>query len=153
MSKKEPIAHSPLSAEESESLSMGRIEIGDEVIAAIAARAAAKVEGVVVAGSFSLSGLLAGKDSSRKGVVVRTDETSGHVEIDVDVNMVYGTVVYDAAHKLQMLIKEEVETLTGSLNVNKINVRVRNIIMQQEDEIEEAEPVSPDKAYPGATQE
>ena len=151
MSTKEKPVHSPLSREESDALSLGRIEIGDEVITTIAARAASKVEGVVVAGSsFRLTELLGGKDSSRKGVAVRTDETTGHVEIDVDVNMIYGTVVYDAAHKLQVLIKEEVESMTGALNVDKINVRVKNIIMPEEEEVEE--PIRPDKAYPG-TQE
>jgi uncharacterized alkaline shock family protein YloU len=148
MSNKEKPVHSPISREDADALSLGRIEIGDEVITAIAARAAAKVEGVVVAGSsFRLTELLGGKDSSRKGVAVRTDETTGHVEIDVDVNMVYGTVVYDAAYRLQVLIKEEVESLTGALNVDKINVRVKNIIMPEVEETEE--PVRPDQAYPG----
>jgi uncharacterized alkaline shock family protein YloU len=146
MSSKDRAAHSPITPEQSDSLSLGRIEIGDEVIAEIAARAAAKVEGVFVVGSsFRLSEILSGKESSRKGVSVRTDETTGHVDVDVDINVAYGTVIYDAAHKLQLLIKEEVEALTGSLFVDKVNVRIKRVVVQEE---EEPSPVSPDKAFP-----
>jgi uncharacterized alkaline shock family protein YloU len=146
MSAKDRPAHSPITPEQSDSLSLGRIEIGDEVIAEIAARAAMKVDGVlVVASSFRLSEILSGKESSRKGVSVRTDDTTGHVEVDVDVNVTYGTVIYDAAHKLQMLIKDEVEALTGSLVVDKVNVRIKRVVVRED---EESEPVDPDRAFP-----
>lgn len=147
MSATEKPAYSPISAEQSDSLSVGRIEIGEEVIAAIAAQAATKVEGVYVVGSsFRLTEMFGGKDHPHRGVQVRVNEETGHVEVDVEVNIGYGTVVYEAANQLQMIIKDEVEALTGSLNVDKVNVRVRNIVMPQEAP-EEGETISPDKAW------
>src|SRR5512145_1195560 len=98
--------YSPISKEDSESLSLGKIKINNEVIAAIAAQASRKVEGVkMVSSSFRWTGIF--KDN--KGVTVKTDEESGHVEIDADINVEYGLNIYDAAAELQRLIKEEVE--------------------------------------------
>ena len=136
--------YSPIGKEESDSLQMGSIEISSEVIAAIAEQAARKVEGVeVVSSSFELTGIFGGKKSG-KGVAVKTDVESGHVEINVDVNVKYGVTIYEAAHDLQILIKEEVEALTGSMNVDKINVRVKHLIMPEDKS--ERELVPPDRA-------
>ncbi|NQU42883.1 Asp23/Gls24 family envelope stress response protein [bacterium] len=145
MSAKDKPVHSPISKEESDSLSAGRIEIGEDVISAIAARAATKVQGIQVVGSsFRLSEFLGGKESSRRGVSVRVDEETGHVEIDLEVNIMYGTIVYESCHRLQIVIKDEVEALTGSLNVDKVNVRVRNVVSHAD--LEESKPVRPDQA-------
>ncbi len=145
MSDKDKPAHSPISKDDASSLSLGRIEISDQVIAAIAAKAASKVEGVAVIGSsFRWTELLGSKEiSSKSGVSVKTDQESGHVEIDVDINVEYGITIYNAAHDLQQLIKEEVEAMTGAMNVDKVNVRVRQMI--EHNELEE-EPMAPDQA-------
>lgn len=145
MSANEKPAHSPLTLEESESLSIGRIEITDEVIASIAARAAAKIEGVFVVGSsFAFSEFFTGKENPGKGVHVRINEQNGHATINVEVNMCYGVVIYEAARQLQLIIKDEVESLTGSMNVDKVNIRVRQIVMQEEEQPRETIP--PDQA-------
>ncbi|MFW6255924.1 MAG: Asp23/Gls24 family envelope stress response protein [Candidatus Sumerlaeota bacterium] len=145
MSSAEKPAHSPISKEDSESLSIGRIEIGDDVIATIAARAAAKVKGISVVGSsFRWSELLGSREHGNRGVSVQINENTGHVIINLDVNVAYGVTIYEAAHKLQMLIKEEVEALTGSLNVDKVNVRVNNVVV--EEELDGEEPLRPDQA-------
>jgi uncharacterized alkaline shock family protein YloU len=143
MSANEKPAHSPISKEESEALSIGRIEIGDDVIAEIASRAATKIKGVYVVGSsFRWTEILGGKENARKGVNIHIDESNGHVTVDLEVNVAYGVTIYSAAHQLQLLVKEEIEALTGSLNVDKVNVRVKNVVVE---ETEHDEPVRPDQ--------
>lgn len=141
---KEKSFHSPLTREESDSLSMGDITISNEVISMLATQAAGKIEGVqVVDSSFRLTEILSG-EGTHKGVSVKTDAESGHVEIDLEITVHYGVVIYDVAHELQVLVKDEVEALTGSLNVDKVNVRVRRVIVAPD--AGGKEPVSPDQA-------
>jgi uncharacterized alkaline shock family protein YloU len=40
--------------------------------------------------------------------------------------------VYEAASQLQRIVKEEVEALTGYMNVDRVNVRVRSLVMPVE---------------------
>jgi len=128
---------------------LGAIEISRDVIASIASQAARKVEGIqVVASSFSLSEIFGGSKESLKGVAVVTNEESGHVEINLEVNVTYGVSVYEAASQLQRIVKEEVEALTGYMNVDRVNVRVRSLVMPVEQPVER-EPVSPDRAVDG----
>jgi len=124
---------------------MGTITISNEVISTLAAEAARKIEGVqIVESSFRLTEILTG-EGAHKGVSVKTDSESDHVAIDVEINVVYGVVIYDVAHELQMLIKNEVEALTGSLNVDKVNVRVRRVVAPLDEE-PARETVPPDQA-------
>ncbi|MBN1867827.1 Asp23/Gls24 family envelope stress response protein [Candidatus Sumerlaeota bacterium] len=141
MSGKDKPAPSPIKKEEAESLGLGNITISDEVIAALAVQAAQKVEGVFLVGS-SLKSFLGVKDAD-KGISVRTDEESGHASVDVDISVSYGVNIYEAAAELQRVVKEEVEALTGSMVVDKVNVRIRSIVMGGEPD---RELVSPDKA-------
>jgi uncharacterized alkaline shock family protein YloU len=148
MSPDEKGNYSPINREQSESLKLGDIAISSDVIASIAAQAASKVEGVtVVASSFNLGEIFGSKDPGRRGVAVKTDQESGHVEINVVVDVVYGVTIYDAAHDLQRLIKEEVEALTGSMNVDHVNIRVKHLLMPEEKQ--ERDVVTPDQAIAG----
>lgn len=138
-------AYSPIGRTEADSLRVGDIEISSEVIASIAAQAAKKIDGVVVIGSsFSLSELFGREKTARKGVAVTTDQESGHVVINVDISVRYGLNIYETAHRLQLLVKEEVEALTGSMNVEKTNVRVRKLVMPEDEEGRET--MTPDRA-------
>jgi uncharacterized alkaline shock family protein YloU len=145
--KEERGVYSPLGHDESESIRDGSIDISTQVIAALASQAAHKVEGVHVVGSGGISGFFSGRESH--GVNVSVDDESGHVDINVDINVDYGINIYDASHKLQRTIKEEVEALTGSMNVDKINIRVKHLVMPDDktDESDDEEVVSPDNAY------
>jgi len=147
MSSKKGPAHSPISPQESDSLSLGRIEISNDAIATIAARAAAKIKGIhVVGSSFRLTEILGSKEGSHKGVNVKTDGETGHVEIDVAVNVDYGVNIYETARQMQHIIKDEVEALTGTMPVEKVNVRVQQMVLREE---EPPQPLSPDRAAPG----
>lgn len=147
MNENEDRNHSPLSAEQADSLSLGNITITDDVIATIAASAAAKVEGVHVVGSgFRLGEFLGGKDSARRGgISVHMNEDTGHAEIDVDITVRYGTNIYEAACRVQNTVHDEIEALTGTMNVDKVNVNVRKLRMTDEPEPEDV--ITPDKAY------
>ena len=151
MSANDRPAHSPLTPEQSESLSLGTITIDNAVISTLATQAASKLDGVrVVESSFRLAEFL-GRESSHKGVSVKPIADSGHVEINVAITVAYGMVIYDAARDLQLLVKEEVEALTGSLNVDKVNVTVRKVVAAQEEEPRETVP--PDQAYSAGLEE
>lgn len=143
MSGKDKPIHTPISREEADSLSRGKITISDEVVAAIAAQAARKVKGVVVTGSsFRLSEILGGKETSYKGVSVKTDETSGHVKIELDVNVLYGVNIYETMEQLQRQVGNEVESLTGSLIVDEVSIRVKSLMMPDDSR----DAVTPDRA-------
>lgn len=145
MSGKDKPVHSPISSEEAESLSRGKITISDEVVAAIAAQGARKIKGVVVTGSsFRLSEILGGKEGSYKGVSVKTDEMNGHVKIDLDVNVFYGVNIYETMEKLQRQIANDVEAMTGSMIVDEVNIRVKTLTIP--DETPSHEGLTPDKA-------
>ena len=144
--KKEKGVYSPIGQAESESIRDGSIDISTEVIAALAAQAALKVEGVRVVGASGISGFFSGREA--RGVTVELNEETSHVDINVDIDVDYGINIYESAHKLQRTIKEEVEALTGSMNVDKINIRVKHLIMPRVEEEEGEEGVvSPDHAY------
>lgn len=147
MASEEQAAYTPVPQHERASgRTIGSIEISSEVIAAIAAQAARKIDGItVVESSFKLSEIFGSKETVNRGVAVRTDEESGHVNINVDVNVTYGITIYDAVTDLQLLIKEEVESLTGSMNVDRVNVRVKQLIMPPEEEKEKKEVLTPDQ--------
>lgn len=146
MNAKDTPVHTPISQNEANALSMGSISISDEVVAALAAQAARKIRGILVVGSsFRLSEILGAKEPSYKGVSVKTDLDTGHVEIDVDVHVLYGTNIYEAATQLQRQISNDVEALTGSMIVDKVNVRVKQLVMA-DDETKDLLP--PDRALP-----
>lgn len=143
MNAKDKPVHSPLSVEEADSLSRGKITISDEVVAVIANQAARKVKGIIVVGSsFRLSEILGAKEPSYKGVSVKTVQETGHVEIDVDVNVFYGINIYDTATRLQQQIINDIEALTGSMIADRVNIRVKNIVMPDDSR----DVLSPDQA-------
>ncbi|HUT25706.1 MAG TPA: Asp23/Gls24 family envelope stress response protein, partial [Sumerlaeia bacterium] len=96
--------------------------------------------------SFRLTEILGGKEGSHKGVNVKTDGETGHVEIDVAVNVAYGVNIYEAARQMQHVIKDEVESLTGTMPVEKVNVRVQQLVLHEE---EPPQPLGLDRVAPG----
>lgn len=96
-----------------ESLSSGKVQIADHVVARIAGAAAAKVPGIVPAGK-----------NVQKGVTVEVE--GGKTKIDIRVTVRYGTTIQHACRNLQEDIAESVSYLTG-LEVEHVNVRVENI--------------------------
>jgi uncharacterized alkaline shock family protein YloU len=144
MTGKDKPVYSPLSPDEAEALAQGRIIISNEVVAAIAAEASRKIKGVIIAGSsFRLAEMFGGKEGSSKGISVKTNEATGHVEIEAEVKVLYGVNIYETMQALQNQIRNDVEALTGSLIVDDVAIRVKDIVMPEE---MPGEPVTPDRA-------
>lgn len=97
------------------------IRIANDVIAAIANKAASEVPGV-----FSMSGGISdvfGKKMS-KGIKVDAGEKS--TKIDVNIIVEYGIRIPDIAFEIQNRVKKAVESMTG-LNVEEVNVHVQGV--------------------------
>lgn len=97
------------------------IRIANDVIAAIANKAASEVPGV-----FSMSGGISdvfGKKMS-KGIKVDAGEKS--TKIDVNIIVEYGTRIPDVAFEIQNRVKKAVESMTG-LKVIEVNVHVQGV--------------------------
>ncbi len=117
--------------------SVGQIQIADEVIAIIAGTAASEVEGVV-AGSGSSEGSFGGlfgkKNNPSKGIKVSVEE--GTAVIDVELAVIYGYKITEAAQQVQEKVKSAVENMTG-LSVMSVNVNVSTIINKPKTEKED----------------
>ena len=112
----------------------GQIKIADEVIAIIAATAAAEIEGVVAAGSKTAE--FFGKKNLAKGVKVSVEE--GEAIIDVEIAVKFGVKLNEAARNVQVKVKNAVETMTG-LDVSTVNVTIAAVIVEKEKDKDETE--------------
>lgn len=112
----------------------GQIQIADGVIAVIAATAAMEVSGVLNASSASGNAFVEffGKKSQTKGVKVAAED--GDVALDVDIVVIFGTKVQEAAAEVQVKVKNAVETMTG-LCVTAVNVSVSAIAKEKPEKI------------------
>lgn len=105
---------------------IGEVKIASDVVAIIAAIAAAEVDGVgSMAGNITneLIGRL-GKKNLSKGVRVNMEE--GLVHVDIMLNVKYGYSIRDVSEQVQNRVSQQIETMTG-LIVPKVDVRVAGI--------------------------
>ncbi len=102
------------------------IRIANDVIAAIANKAASEVPGV-----FSMFGGISdvfGKKMS-KGIKVDAGEKS--TKIDVNIIVEYGIRIPDIAFEIQNRVKKAVESMTG-LEVLEVNVHVQGVNLPED---------------------
>ena len=107
------------------------IRIANDVIAAIANKAASEVHGV-----YSMSGGISdvfGKKMS-KGIKVDAGEKS--TKIDVNIIVEYGVRIPDIAFEIQNRVKKAVESMTG-LEVLEVNVHVQGVNLPDENNSKE----------------
>ncbi|PWA13466.1 Asp23/Gls24 family envelope stress response protein [Pueribacillus theae] len=108
--------------------SQGQIDITKEVIAAIAGGAAIDCYGIV--GMASQKQLkdgiteLLGKDNFSKGIVVRIDGDSVHIDMYIIVS--YGTKISEVAHNVQSTVKYQLDKMLG-LAVDSVNIFVQGV--------------------------
>jgi uncharacterized alkaline shock family protein YloU len=107
----------------------GRIIFADDVVATIAALAVADVEGVSAISSGMVDGIseMLGKKNITKGVKVEVG--SEETAVDISVSIKYGYKIKDVCEKIQMSVKNAIETMTG-LRVVEINVFVQSITFE-----------------------
>ena len=128
----------------------GKIIFADDVIATIAALAAADVQGVASMSGGVVEGLteMLGKKNLTKGVKVEvgTEEAA----VDISVNVRYGFAIQEVCQNLQNAIKNAIETMTG-LRVVDVNVYVQSVVFEKPAEPEpekkekKAKPVKEEK--------
>lgn len=107
----------------------GRIIFAEDVVATIAALAAADVEGVAAMSGGVMEGFseMLGKKSVTKGVKVEvgTEEAAA----DLSVNIKYGYRIREVCENIQQAVKTAVETMTG-LRVVEVNIFVQSVVFE-----------------------
>ena len=116
----------------------GKIIFADDVIATIAALAAAEVQGVASMSGGVVEGLteMLGKKNLTKGVKVEVG--SEEAAVDISVNVRYGFAIQEVCQNLQNAIKNAIETMTG-LRVVEVNVYVQSVVFEKPAEPEKKE--------------
>lgn len=106
---------------------LGRVEIGDEVISSVAGFAARQCYGIVGVSPRGISDGLAellGMENVHRGVELRMD--GDRVVLNLYVIVEYGVNIFQVARNVMEQVKHQVESLTG-LVVEQINVHVQGV--------------------------
>ncbi|WUH95406.1 Asp23/Gls24 family envelope stress response protein [Streptomyces sp. NBC_00433] len=120
----------------------GKTTIADSVVAVIAGIAAREVDGVHTMGGGASRAVGAVRDTMSRstdftrGVKVEVGEKQAAVDLDIVV--LYGTEIADAAAQIRSHVANAVERMTG-LEVVEINVNVRDVYVPGEDNDDESE--------------
>jgi uncharacterized alkaline shock family protein YloU len=106
----------------------GRIEISNDVIAAIAGGAAVDCYGIVGMASKNqikdgISEILR-RENFSKGVIVRQENDEVHIDMYIIVS--YGTKISEVAHNVQTKVKYTLDQTLG-LAVQSINIYVQGV--------------------------
>ncbi|MFQ9933586.1 MAG: Asp23/Gls24 family envelope stress response protein [Lachnospiraceae bacterium] len=112
-------------------MSIGEVQIADDVVAIIAGLAATEVEGVSsMAGNITkeIIGKLGMKNLS-KGVKVTVGEDS--VAVELSLNIAYGYNVPEVSEKVQDKVKAAIENMTG-LKVKEVNIHVAGVAIEND---------------------
>ena len=109
---------------------IGEVQIADDVVAIIAGLAATVCEGGASMYGNITNVLVAklGMKNLAKGVkaVLENDE----VTVDLALNVKFGYRIKEVSVKVQEKVKSAIENMTG-LTVNLVNIRIANIIVEQ----------------------
>ena len=105
---------------------VGEVQIADEVVATIAALAAAEVKGVVTSSGTSANDLTGklGKRNLSKGVKVLVNPDA--VSVDMALTLDYGFGIPETAKQVQEKVKLAIENMTG-LQVKEVNIRIAGV--------------------------
>ena len=108
----------------------GGVCISDSVVAKIAQKAVAGIDGIHALGGSSraLGGLLGDKGTPGIGVDLR----EGSVDIDITMSIVFGASVPDIAEACRKAVSEQVEAITG-LKVRAVNVLVTDVAFAEDE--------------------
>lgn len=111
----------------------GHITITNEVISTVAGGAAVECYGIVGMASKNqirdgLSEMLK-KENFSKGVVVRQEEDSLHIDMYIIVS--YGTKISEVAHNVQSQVKYTLNKTVG-LSVDSVNIYIQGVRVTSE---------------------
>ena len=113
---------------EIKSESGGKVLISDDILAVIAGKAAAEVEGVTGIGVFAPNNKVLRKNM-QKGVNVSV--SGQNVKLAVAITVKMGSKLHEISREVQERVKAAVETMTG-LNVVEVNVRVSAVSTERQ---------------------
>jgi len=107
----------------------GNIQISNDVISTIAETAALEIDGVAKI-TYTPGGMpvFARKNTGKS---VKVTITGDEVALDMNIAVLFGYRMLEVAEKVQISVKNAVQTMTG-LNVNSVNVVVSNLYQEQE---------------------
>ncbi len=110
---------------------LGTVKIADDVVAMIAALAAAEVEGVAAMGGTVSNELLkkVGMKSLAKGA--RVEVLNQKVKAELSITMEYGFNIPATCQQVQNKVKSAIENMTG-LEVTDVNIRIAGIHVAKE---------------------
>lgn len=122
----------------------GKTTIADSVVATIAGIATREVEGVHTMGGSTARAVGAVRDrvsrSSDPTRGVKAEVGEKQAALDLDIVVVYGTHISEAAAEIRSRVANAVERMTG-LEVVEININVRDVNVPGEENEEEEEEV------------
>lgn len=106
--------------------SLGSVKIADDVVAMIAALAAAEVEGVA-----SMAGTLTGELMNKMGYNsltkgVKVEVYGKKVKVDLSITVEYGYNIPATSQKVQNKVQNTIENMTG-LQVTDVNIRIAGV--------------------------
>ena len=104
---------------------LGNVEISNDILATIAAKAANSVEGVLDVAGRDLARTTHAKSRVHGKLVMRIKDS--FIYIDIPVILQYGYHVQKVATEVQRRVKEDIEMMTG-LYVVEINVLVEDLV-------------------------
>lgn len=107
------------------------IRIANDVIAAIANKAASEVPGV-----YSMSGGISDVFGKKMSRGIKVDAGEKNTKIDVNIIVEYGVRIPDIAFEIQNRVKKAVESMTG-LDVLEVNVHVQGVNLNEEESKED----------------
>lgn len=113
-------------ANEKNENNLGTVKISEEVIASVAAVAAAEIEGVKL-----ISGKKPAAISKKANKFVRLSFTETSVAVDVSIVVKYGYAIPEVGRAVQDSVQECVESMTG-LKVDAVNVHCTGIAFTKE---------------------
>ncbi|SDN67445.1 Asp23/Gls24 family envelope stress response protein [Actinacidiphila guanduensis] len=108
----------------------GKTTIADSVVATIAGIATREVEGVYAMGGGPSRAVGAVRDRVARGADhtrgVKVEVGEKEAAVDLDIVVLYGTEIADAADDIRSSVTNAVERMTG-LDVVEININVRDV--------------------------
>lgn len=120
----------------------GKTTIADSVVATIAGIATREVEGVHSMGGGTARAVGAVRDRVSRSADptrgVKAEVGEKQAALDLDIVVVYGTHISEAATEIRTRVANAVERMTG-LEVVEINISVRDVHVPGEDSEEEEE--------------
>ena len=108
----------------------GGVTISDNVVAKVAFKAIAGIEGIHALGGGS-SRALAGLRGDKGTPGISVDLRDGSVDIDITMSIVFGSSVPAIAEACRKAVTEQVEGTTG-LKVRAVNVLVNDVAFPEE---------------------